>query len=190
MHHRQARPVAPSAGGAACMFRALRRTTPTPVPRPCVSYACDETWHTYAICMPMENDMPTTAHRRSAPRGVPKRTLAILGMLSIFAPISLDLYLPRLPQLADDLGTSASAAQLSLTTCMLGLALGQVIAGTASDRFGRRFPLMVGLAAYVAASALCALAPSISVLLLVCFIQGVAGAAGIMIAQAVGRDRY
>jgi DHA1 family bicyclomycin/chloramphenicol resistance-like MFS transporter len=132
-----------------------------------------------------------------APAGEPQAgarphlaTALILGALSAFAPLSLDMYLPGLPQLARDLGTSASAAQLTLTTCLAGLALGQVIAGPLSDRFGRRRPLQAGVAVYVVASLLCALAPSVVVLLPLRFLQGLAGAAGIVISRAVVRDLH
>jgi DHA1 family bicyclomycin/chloramphenicol resistance-like MFS transporter len=127
------------------------------------------------------------------PRGAARPRLGlvlILGAMSAFAPLSLDMYLPGLPQLGRDLDTSASAAQLTLTTCLAGLALGQVIAGPLSDRFGRRRPLQVGIAGYVAASVLCALAPSVAVLLPLRFVQGLAGAAGIVISRAVVRDLH
>jgi len=114
----------------------------------------------------------------------------VLGMLSTFGPLSLDLYLPSLPELADELHASASASQLSITTCLLGLAVGQLAAGPLSDRFGRRRPLMVGLVLYVLTSAACAFAPSIWILLGLRLLQGLAGAAGIVIARAVARDLY
>jgi DHA1 family bicyclomycin/chloramphenicol resistance-like MFS transporter len=111
-------------------------------------------------------------------------------LLSTFGPISLDLYLPALPQLAAELEASTSAAQLTITACLIGLAVGQVIAGPLSDRYGRKRPLMVGLVAYALASLACAFAWSISVLLVLRLIQGLAGAAGIVIARAVARDLY
>ncbi len=114
----------------------------------------------------------------------------VLGLLSTFGPLSLDLYLPALPQLADELGASTSAAQLSITACLIGLAFGQLIAGPLSDRFGRRRPLVIGLAAYLLASLACALAPSITVLLVLRLVQGLAGAAGLVIARAIARDLY
>jgi MFS transporter, DHA1 family, multidrug resistance protein len=114
----------------------------------------------------------------------------VLGLLSTFGPLSLDLYLPALPQLADDLHATASQAQLSITACLIGLAVGQLIAGPLSDRFGRRRPLLVGLAAYLVASAACAFAPSIGVLVLLRLVQGLAGAAGLVIARAIARDLY
>jgi MFS transporter, DHA1 family, multidrug resistance protein len=122
--------------------------------------------------------------------GPPAHTVVVLGLLTMFGPLSLDLYLPALPQLADDLGTSASAAQLSITACLVGLALGQLVAGPLSDRLGRRRPLMVGLMSYVVASLACALAPSVTVLVVLRLIQGMAGAAGIVISRAIARDLY
>lgn len=111
-------------------------------------------------------------------------------MLSTFGPISLDLYLPALPALATDLSSSTSAAQLSITACLLGLAVGQLVAGPLSDQFGRRRPLVVGLVVYLLASAACALAPTIELLVVLRLVQGLAGSAGIVIARAVARDLY
>ena len=119
-----------------------------------------------------------------------RRHIVVLGMLSTFGPISLDLYLPALPQLAAELQASTSAAQLTITACLIGLAVGQVVAGPLSDRFGRKRPLMIGLVAYALASVACAFAWSISVLLLLRLVQGLAGAAGIVIARAVARDLH
>lgn len=119
------------------------------------------------------------------------RALAVvLGLLTIFGPISMDLYLPVLPALTAELGSATSTAQLTITACLLGLALGQLIAGPLSDRFGRRRPLLIGVAAYIATSALCAYSPSIETLIGARFVQGLAGGVGIVIAQAAGRDLY
>jgi len=120
----------------------------------------------------------------------PAHTVVVLGGLTMFGPLSLDLYLPALPQLADDLGTSASAAQLSITACLVGLAVGQLVAGPLSDRFGRKRPLMIGLLAYLLASVACALAPTATVLIVLRLIQGLGGAAGIVISRAIARDLY
>jgi DHA1 family bicyclomycin/chloramphenicol resistance-like MFS transporter len=124
------------------------------------------------------------------PARPPARTVVVLGLLSTFGPLSLDLYLPALPQLADDLGASASLAQLSITACLVGLAVGQLVAGPLSDRLGRRRPLIVGLVAFLLASVACALAPSAAVLVLLRLFQGLAGAAGIVISRAIARDLY
>jgi len=114
----------------------------------------------------------------------------VLGMLSTFGPISLDLYLPSLPELSSELSTSTSSAQLTITACLLGLAVGQLIAGPLSDQFGRRRPLLIGLVAYLLASLACAFAPTIELLIVLRLLQGLAGAAGLVIARAVARDLY
>jgi DHA1 family bicyclomycin/chloramphenicol resistance-like MFS transporter len=114
----------------------------------------------------------------------------ILGALTAFGPLSIDMYLPALPSLSRDFGTGAAQTQLTLSACLLGLALGQVIAGPISDALGRRRPLLVGLAAYALASLLCVVAPSVYALVALRFIQGFAGAAGIVIARAIVRDLH
>ncbi|GAA4214240.1 multidrug effflux MFS transporter [Actinocatenispora rupis] len=119
---------------------------------------------------------------------IPVRYILILGGLSAFAPLSIDMYLPALPALTHELRTSASAAQLSLTACLVGLAAGQLLAGPVSDVLGRRRPLLVGLACYTVASVLCVFAPSVWALVALRLVQGLAGAAGIVVSRAVVRD--
>lgn len=118
------------------------------------------------------------------------RLTLILGALSAFGPLSMDMYLPGLPSLTRDLGASASTGQLTLTGCMLGLAGGQLLAGPLSDSLGRRRPLLVGLVGYSAASLACAAAPSIGILIVLRLIQGMLGGAGVVIARAVVRDLF
>ncbi|MBX5437296.1 MAG: multidrug effflux MFS transporter [Alicyclobacillaceae bacterium] len=118
------------------------------------------------------------------------RTAFILGVLTALGPFSIDMYLPSLPQLTADLHSTASAGQLTLTFCMCGLALGQLIAGPLSDARGRRVPLIAGLLAYSVASGVCAMAPAMWVLIVLRFVQGMAGATGIVIARAIARDLY
>jgi DHA1 family bicyclomycin/chloramphenicol resistance-like MFS transporter len=100
------------------------------------------------------------------------------------------MYLPALPTLTKNLHTSTSLAQLSLTAFLFGLSLGQLLAGSVSDVRGRRRPLLAGLLIYAISSLLCALSPSIWVLIVLRFVQGMAGAAGIVISRAVVRDLY
>jgi DHA1 family bicyclomycin/chloramphenicol resistance-like MFS transporter len=114
----------------------------------------------------------------------------LLGGLSAVGPLSMDMYLPGLPQLSGDLGASASASQLTLTACLAGLALGQLLAGPLSDRLGRRRPVLVGATVFAAASLACALAPSVEILIALRFAQGLGGAAGIVVGRAVVRDLY
>ncbi|HEV3361161.1 MAG TPA: Bcr/CflA family multidrug efflux MFS transporter [Pseudonocardiaceae bacterium] len=122
--------------------------------------------------------------RRSA------RLVVILGALSAFGPLSNDMYLPAFPSISAQLHADASSVQLTLAACMVGLALGQLIAGPLSDSFGRRGPLLVGLAVFTVFSAVCALAPTVYVLTVVRFVQALGGAAGLVIANASVRDRY
>ncbi len=114
--------------------------------------------------------------------------MVLLGALSAFGPLSSDMYLPAMPSLSRTLHASSSLVQLSLSLCFLGLGIGQLFAGAISDAIGRRRPLLLGLLAYITASAICAVVPSIVPLLLMRFIQGLAGAFGIAIARAVIRD--
>ncbi|MDQ6882955.1 MAG: multidrug effflux MFS transporter [Candidatus Dormibacteraeota bacterium] len=118
------------------------------------------------------------------------RLFVLLGGLTAFGPLSIDMYLPALPAISRDLVASESLIQLTLTACLIGLALGQLVAGPVSDSLGRRRPLLVGVAIYVVASLLCALAPSAIMLVALRLVQGLAGAAGIVIARAIVRDMY
>src|SRR4030088_2481692 len=88
------------------------------------------------------------------------RLFLLLGSLTAFGPLSIDMYLPALPAIARDLAASESVVQLTLTACLIGLALGQIVAGQLSDSLGRRRPLLIGVAEYVVMSLLCAIAPS------------------------------
>ncbi|WP_333740695.1 multidrug effflux MFS transporter [Streptomyces sp. IBSBF 2806] len=114
----------------------------------------------------------------------------VLGGLTATPPLSMDLYLPALPEVTRTLHAPAATVQLTLTACLAGMALGQLVVGPMSDRWGRRRPLLAGLAVYVVATALCALAPTVEVLVAFRLLQGLAGAAGIVIARAVVRDLY
>jgi DHA1 family bicyclomycin/chloramphenicol resistance-like MFS transporter len=114
----------------------------------------------------------------------------LLSGLSAIGPIATDLYLPALPAIADEQHASTSAVQLTLTACLLGLGIGQVLAGPMSDRLGRRGPLLIGMAAFAVSSAACALAPSVELLTLTRGVQGLSGAAGIVISRAIVRDLY
>jgi DHA1 family bicyclomycin/chloramphenicol resistance-like MFS transporter len=118
------------------------------------------------------------------------RFFLMIGGLSLFGPLCIDMYIPALPRLTADLHASTSSIQLSLTTCLIGLGLGQLLIGPASDRLGRRRPLLCGLAVFVVASVLCAFAPNATTLAGLRFVQGLGGSAGIVIARAIVRDLY
>lgn len=125
-------------------------------------------------------------HAPAVSRSLP----ALLLILTVFGPISMDLYLPALPALTAEMDAATSVAQLTVTACLIGLAVGQLIAGALSDRYGRRGILLIGIVGYIVTSALCALSPSIESLILVRLVQGLAGGVGIVIATAAGRDVF
>lgn len=124
------------------------------------------------------------------PGMLPRRVLVVLGSLTAVAPLVTDLYLPALPQLARSLGSSAAMAQLTMSVCLVGLALGQLVAGPLSDRIGRTVPLRCGVGVLLVTSLLCAVATDMTVLLALRLVQGLAGAAAMVIARAVVRDVY
>lgn len=131
----------------------------------------------------------STSGATPRPMGLLRITL-VLGALEAFGPLSMDLYLPQLPQLARTLDTTDALAQATMSVCMIGLGLGQLIAGPLSDRFGRKRPLVAGVILFALLSAACAFAPSIEVLLAARFLQGLAGSAGVVISMAVARDLF
>ncbi|MFS0862057.1 multidrug effflux MFS transporter [Fredinandcohnia sp. 179-A 10B2 NHS] len=114
----------------------------------------------------------------------------LLGSLGLLGPFTIDMYLPSFPTIAEEFHTSASLVQLSLTSCLLGLGLGQLVIGPMSDVKGRRKPLLLFLALYLIASIICAIAPNIYLFITSRFIQGFAAAGGLVVSRAVVRDVY
>uniref|UniRef100_UPI0031D09542 multidrug effflux MFS transporter n=1 Tax=Streptomyces hawaiiensis TaxID=67305 RepID=UPI0031D09542 len=114
----------------------------------------------------------------------------LLGSLTAVPPLAMDMYLPSLPEVTRSLNAPAATVQLTLTACLAGMALGQLVVGPMSDRWGRRRPLLAGLGVFVVATVLCALAPTVETLVAFRLAQGLAGAAAIVIARAVVRDLY
>jgi DHA1 family bicyclomycin/chloramphenicol resistance-like MFS transporter len=129
---------------------------------------------------------PGLAVRAEAPLGL----ILLLGSLTAIGPLSIDMYLPGLPELGRSLGVSPAASQQTVSVFFIGLAFGQLLYGPLSDRLGRRGPLLVGLGLYLAGTIGCALAPSIEVLLACRAVQAVGGSCGGVIARAVVRDRF
>jgi DHA1 family bicyclomycin/chloramphenicol resistance-like MFS transporter len=118
------------------------------------------------------------------------RLVIVLGAVNAIGPLSIDMYLPAFPQIAKSLDASAAQVQLTLTACVAGLALGQLAVGPLSDRLGRRMPLVAAMVTYTVASVLCFIAPTAPVLMALRFLQGLAGAGGVVIARAVVRDLH
>ncbi|WP_121702349.1 multidrug effflux MFS transporter, partial [Streptomyces sp. E5N298] len=140
--------------------------------------------------------MPHTSQSSPLPQTLPAArrvgllVTLILGSLTATPPLAMDMYLPALPEVTRSLSAPAATVQLTLTACLAGMALGQIVVGPMSDKWGRRRPLLAGLAVYVVATALCAVAPTVELLVAFRLVQGLAGAAGIVIARAVVRDLY
>ncbi|EID17629.1 multidrug effflux MFS transporter [Mycolicibacterium phlei] len=128
-----------------------------------------------------------TAHTPTKP--IPALLICVLALLNAVTPLSIDMYLSAFPQMADEFGTTPSAVQLSLTTFLVGLAVGQLVIGSLSDQFGRRRPLIIGSIACLVISALCVVAPGIEALVALRFAQGFTGAAGVVISRAIIADR-
>lgn len=116
--------------------------------------------------------------------------IVILGLMVALGPLTIDIYLPALPQIGHDLGVSSSVAQLTLTGTLAGLGLGQLIIGPMSDSLGRRRPLMAGIALHMVASLVCLFAPNIVVLGLARGLQGIGAAAAMVVAIAVVGDLF
>ncbi|MPY62595.1 multidrug effflux MFS transporter [Streptomyces spongiae] len=133
---------------------------------------------------------PSSGPDRGALRRTGLLVTLLLGGLTATPPLAMDMYLPSLPEVTGSLHAPATTVQLTLTACLAGMALGQLVVGPMSDRWGRRRPLLAGLAVYIVATALCALAPTVEFLIAFRLLQGLAGAAGIVIARAVVRDLY
>ncbi|KAA9164942.1 multidrug effflux MFS transporter [Amycolatopsis acidicola] len=117
-------------------------------------------------------------------------TLAVLALLTAGAPLSTDMYLPGLPQLVSSLNASSSSAQLSLSAFLIGLVAGQLMLGPISDAVGRRRVLLAGSVFFVLFSLLCAVAPTIQLLIVLRLCEGLASAASVVVSRAVVADLY
>jgi DHA1 family bicyclomycin/chloramphenicol resistance-like MFS transporter len=113
-----------------------------------------------------------------------------LGALSAFGPMSIDMYLPSLPTITREFATDQASVQLTLSALLVGFALAQLLYGPASDRYGRRVPLIAGILLYVLASFVCALAANVETMIVARFVQGFGGAVGPVLARAIVRDLF
>lgn len=116
--------------------------------------------------------------------------IIFLGVLFGFGPILTDMYLPAFPQLQESFGTSASMVQMSLSACMLGLAVGQAIWGPLSDKYGRKAITKISLCLFMLSCIGCIFAPSIGFLVAMRLIQGIGGSGGIVLSRSIAADMY
>lgn len=116
--------------------------------------------------------------------------LMAMGMMSAFGPFVTDFYLPGLPALAASFDTTTSWVQMSLTSSMIGLAGGQLLIGPASDRYGRRMPLILSMALFIVSTLACLFAWNIESFVFFRIFQGIAGAGGVVISKSVAADLY
>lgn len=116
--------------------------------------------------------------------------LILVGIVSAFGPFVTDFYLPALPALGSYFTTSASMVQLTLTVSMIGLAIGQLFIGPLSDRYGRKMPLIVSLILFILSTVGCLGSTTIGQFLVFRFIQGIAGAGGVVISKSIATDLY
>jgi DHA1 family bicyclomycin/chloramphenicol resistance-like MFS transporter len=115
---------------------------------------------------------------------------AFLALLTAFGPVATDMYIPSMPDIGRSLDSSASAVQLTLSVYLLAFALGQIIYGPISDRFGRKPVLLAALALFCTASLACAAAPSIEALIVARALQALGGSGAIVLPRAIVRDLY
>ena len=113
-----------------------------------------------------------------------------LGLVAAIAPLSIDMYLPSFPAIAEEFGASAAQIQLTLSGYMIGFTLGQLGYGPLSDRFGRKYVLLSGITIYIAMTVLCAVASDTETLTVFRFFQAIGGGAGTVLSRAIIRDRY
>jgi len=118
------------------------------------------------------------------------KTAIVLGLLSVIGPVAIDMYLPALPEIGGQLGTSDAQVQMSLMAFMAAIAVCQLFYGPVSDMIGRKPPLYFGIALFIAGSIACALAPSIEWLIVARFVQGVGACASMSLPRAIVRDNY
>jgi len=132
----------------------------------------------------------TEIHDDSTHGATPWAMVVLLGSLVAFGALSIDMYLPALPRIGQEFHAPVGAAQASLSSFFLGIALGQFFYGPASDRWGRRGPLFFGVILYALASVSCALAPSLPFLVGARFLQALGACSGQVIARAIVRDKF
>ncbi len=130
-------------------------------------------------------DLPTSSQPKAG-----WGLILLLGSISAMGPLAIDMYLPTMPAIARNLHTDMASVQRTLASYFAGLAIGQLIYGTLSDRLGRKRPMLFGLAVFALASVGCASAKSVGALMVLRFLQALGGCAEMVISRAIVRDRF
>lgn len=138
--------------------------------------------------MPRSPGASTGTTRTDTTRSIGGVLVLVLALLTAVGPLAVDMYLPAFPLIASELGTTPTGVQLTLTAFLIGLGLGQLLIGPLSDSVGRRAPLIVGSLVCLFAGIACALAPSAEAFAVARFVQGLSGAAGVVLARAIISD--
>jgi DHA1 family bicyclomycin/chloramphenicol resistance-like MFS transporter len=133
---------------------------------------------------------PSSAPDPGTPVPTPWGLVILLGALTAMGPLAIDMYLPSLPAIAEGLRADPAQAQATVAAFLAGMAVGQPFYGPWSDRIGRRAPLILGAGIFIAASAACALATSVEMLLVARFVQALGACAGGVVSRAIVRDRF
>lgn len=132
--------------------------------------------------------MMNTAIHANREKPLALYSILVLALLSAVAPLATDMYLPGFPLISRDLDASAAQIQMTLTSFLVALALGQLLIGPLSDRYGRRKPLIIGTSLAIVAGGLCIVAPDVHSLIALRALQGIGGAAGVVLARAIIAD--
>ena len=138
----------------------------------------------------MTSANPSSARDPGTPASTPWGLVILLGALTAMGPLAIDMYLPSLPAIAEGLRADPAQAQATVAAFLAGMAVGQPFYGPWSDRIGRRAPLILGAGIFIAASAACALATSVELLLVARFVQALGACAGGVVSRAIIRDRF
>ena len=133
--------------------------------------------------------MSQTLASRS-PEKTPWGLVILLGSLTAFGPMAIDMYLPSLPAIGVALHAAGGQTQITMGAFLAGMAIGQFFYGPASDRLGRRMPILIGASIFVVTSVICALSTSIEMLITARFLQALGACSGMVVARAIVRDRY
>ncbi|NQV20786.1 MAG: MFS transporter, partial [Rhodospirillales bacterium] len=142
------------------------------------------------IVMDSRKSAAASENQNQVTQTAPLAFIVLLGVLSAAGPLSTDMYLPSLPALSQTFNAGVGQTQLTLSSFLIGFALGQVISGPLADRFGRRPVLVVGFSLYAVASAASCFASTIETLIGLRFIQGAGASVGAAVTRAIVRDLY